>query len=88
MHLTIDYGFSIRQACKAVNLSRSMYYYLKNLGYKWNHKRVYRIYKELKMNIKKKAKRRLPDRIKEPLEVPDRVNQVWSIDFMSDSLYG
>ncbi len=39
------------------------------------------------MNQKRRAKKRLPQRVRQPLFVPDRVNQVWSVDFMSDSLY-
>lgn len=39
----------------------------------------------MKLNIRRRAKKRLPDRIKLELSVPDAPNQMWSIDFMSDS---
>jgi putative transposase len=60
---------------------------LRRKGHRWNHKRVYRVYCKLKLNQKRRAKKRLPKRIKRPLVVPQRPNQVWSADFMSDTLY-
>jgi putative transposase len=60
---------------------------LKRQGFGWNHKRVYRVYKALGLNIRRKAKKRIPQRIKQPLLQLGEPNVVWSMDFMSDSLY-
>ena len=64
-----------------------MYYgRIRNEGLKWNHKRVKRIYDQLGLNIRRKHKRRLPNREKVALTVPDSINKKWSMDFMSDAL--
>ena len=51
-----------------------------------NHKRVYRIYRELELNLRIKPKRRIKRDKPDALAVPTGINQVWSVDFMSDSL--
>ena len=61
--------------------------YLRNVkGYGWNHKRVYRIYRELELNLRIKPKRRIKRDYLGELDVPKAPNQVWSMDFMSDQL--
>lgn len=61
--------------------------YLRNVkGFKWNHKRVYRIYCEMELNLRIKPKRRLYREEPEKLMVPENINQVWSMDFMHDQL--
>lgn len=61
--------------------------YLRNVqGYEWNHKRVYRIYCELELNLRIKPKKRLKRDKPEPLVVPEKPNDTWSMDFMADQL--
>jgi len=56
-------------------------------GRPWNHKRLWRVYCALGLNLRRKTKRRVPVRERIPLTVPSGPNQVWSADFMADSLY-
>lgn len=67
---------------------RKLFAYLRRSGKPWNHKKVYRVYKLLKLNKKRRGKRRLPARVKQPLVQQERINSSWSMDFMSDSLMG
>ena len=61
--------------------------YLRNVkGYPWNHKRVYRIYKELELNLRIKPNKRIKREQPEPLTVPSAQNESWSMDFMHDQL--
>jgi putative transposase len=61
--------------------------HLRNVkGFAWNHKRVYRIYRELELNLRIKPRKRIIRETPEPLAVPEAANQTWSMDFMHDQL--
>ncbi len=51
-----------------------------------NHKRVYRLYSQAKLAVRKRKKVRRAASERVPLTVASRVNEVWSMDFVSDSL--
>jgi putative transposase len=55
-------------------------------GFKWNYKRVRRVYLLLGLNRRRKSRKRLPARVKTPLARPLAPLEMWSIDFMSDVL--
>ena len=51
-----------------------------------NHKRVYRIYRELELNLRIKPRKRLVREKPDELTVPEAPNKSWSMDFMADRL--
>jgi len=55
-------------------------------GHPWSHKRVYRIYCELELNLRIKPRIRLKRDKPDALAVPDVPNLTWSMDFMADRL--
>lgn len=59
---------------------------LRKDGYEWNHKKVYRVYKAMHYEKRKPMRKRLPARVKNPLEQPLEPLVTWSIDFVSDAL--
>lgn len=52
----------------------------------WNHKRIYRVYRAMRLNLRRAARKRLPKRERAALYVPRLPDTVWSVDFMSDAL--
>ena len=116
-YIRVEHEYSLVRACKLINLSRSLYYYvsvkndkdvidkilqlsdkrpmegqdkiwarIRSEGIIWNHKRISRVYRMLGMNKKKRTRKRLPARVKQPLLVPPGPNKTWSMDFMHDAL--
>ncbi len=51
-----------------------------------NHKRVYRLYSQAQLAVRKRKKVRRAASERVPLTVATHVNEVWSMDFGSDSL--
>lgn len=60
--------------------------WLRTQGYPWNHKRVWRVYRALKLNLPRRKKKMIFTRERQPLKVPALPNQSWALDFMHDTL--
>lgn len=67
-------------------LSFAFCIYAMSKNYAWNHKFVYRIYKELELNLRIKPNKRIQREQPEPLVVPTAKNESWSMGFMYDQL--
>lgn len=51
-----------------------------------NHKRVYRLYTEAKLSVRRRRKGKRPSNERQPLGPAQTINEVWSMDFVADSL--
>ncbi len=66
---------------------RKLFILLRNAGHPWNHKRVWRVYCSMKLNFRRRFKKRYRPAAPAALLQPIYPNQAWSADFMSDALY-
>ena len=119
-HLAGGYQVSVRRACGALGLHRSVYYYneskredgplreairalaqqrrrwgyrrillkLRQRGWKDNHKRIARIYREEKLQVRRRNRKRVSRGEREPLMQPAGPNQLWAMDFLNDMAGG
>lgn len=85
-HIIADWLLRLTSTHKRWGFGLCFMYLRNTKGYVWNHKRVYRIYRQLELNLRIKPKRRIKRDKPDALQVPINPNQVWSMDFMSDSL--
>lgn len=53
----------------------------------WGKTVLWRVYCQLKLNLPRRGKKRLPQRIRQPLDAAHKPNPDWSCDFMSDALW-
>ena len=54
-------------------------------GYKWSRNRVLRVYRDMGLVRRPKKRAKLPEALRKPLDTAKVLNEVWSMDFMSDS---
>ena len=65
---------------------RRLYILLRREGWSINHKRVYGLYRKLDLQVRMKKRAKKISQIRVPLDVPKKINERWSMDFMSDRL--
>ena len=60
---------------------------LRREGFLINHKRTERLYREEGLSLRLKRRRKRSSHLRVVLATPERINQHWSMDFVSDSLH-
>lgn len=60
---------------------------LKREGLMVNHKRVERIYRQERLSLRERKRKKLKALARVPLPKPERMNQQWSMDFIHDKLW-
>lgn len=65
---------------------RRLHALLRREGFEINHKRVYRLYSESNLAVKRRKKRKGVAVERQPLVLPDAPNETWSMDFVMDAL--
>jgi len=82
----------LRQRLKELAAERRRFGYrrlailLRREGWGVNHKRVYRLYRQEHLQVRKRLRKRTASRERVPLALPRGPNERWSMDFMTDSL--
>lgn len=65
---------------------RRLHILLARDGLRLNHKRLFRIYREERLSVRKRGGRKRALGTRSPMMLPEAVNQRWSLDFVSDAL--
>ena len=83
---------TLREALRRLASERRRFGYrrlavmLEREGHRHNIKKIYRLYREEGLMVRRRKGRKRAIGTRQPLPKPDSVNQVWSLDFMSDAL--
>lgn len=81
----------LRDAIKRVSKERRRFGYrrihvmVRREGFEVNHKKLRRIYREEKLQVRRRGGRKRALGTRRPIVVPDGPNQRWSLDFVSDA---
>jgi len=68
--------------------SPRVYVMLRREGWRDNHKRVERVYRELGLSLRHKRPRRNKSaRLRQPKQIVTAMNEIWSMDFVADALF-
>jgi len=67
---------------------RRVYLRLRREGWQVNRKRVYRIYRDAGLAVRRRKRKRIGLFERKPLPKPTRANVSWSMDFVADGLIG
>ena len=65
---------------------RRLHILLRREGIDLNHKKLFRLYREERLTVKKRGGRKRALRTRAPMALPQGPNQRWSLDFVSDTL--
>jgi putative transposase len=87
-----DYDQELRQRLRALAEEKRrwgcplLYQMLKREGFKVNHKRVERLYREEGLSLRRRRRRKNLSHVRAVSEPPDGANQTWAVDFVHDTL--
>jgi len=83
---------ALRQRLRELAAERPRYGYrrlhrlLVREGHPVNHKRIYRLYREESLSVRRRSRKRISQGQRQPLVRAGRLNQCWSMDFIGDTL--
>ena len=89
---TAEDGAELRQRLRALAAERRRFGYrrlwvlLRREGFPVNHKRVYRLYRDEGLAVRRRKRKRVAITARTVVPAPERPNQRWSMDFVSDAL--
>ena len=65
---------------------RRLHILLAREGVRLNHKRLFRLYRDERLGVRKRGGRKRALGMRSPMTLPEAANQRWSLDFVSDAL--